>query len=107
MKRFVIFVWCVATFFVSVLLSIPISRLTFAHYFEAPEWFKASIRWIAYLLFASGTNPESMDIYDASDLVLIILAILFASAFVIPASVVAWRRFMRKRSQKILSFNVE
>jgi len=98
MKRFALFAWCVATFFVSILLWIPISRFTFSHYFEAPEWFKASIRWVAYLLFASDTNPESMDIYDASDLVLIILAILLASAFVIPASVFAWRRFMRKRN---------
>ncbi len=98
MKRLTLFAWWVATFFVSVLLSIPISRFTFSHYFEAPEWFKSSIRWVAYLLFASDSNPESMDIYDASDLVLIILVILFASVFVIPASAFAWRRFIGKRN---------
>jgi hypothetical protein len=98
MKRLAAFAWCVATFFVSVLLSIPISRFTFEHYFEAPEWFKASIRSVAYLLFASDTNPESMDIYDASDLVLIILAVLLASTVVIPASVFVWRRFVRKQN---------
>lgn len=97
MKRLALFAWCVATLFASILLAVPISRFIFAHYYEAPEWFKASIRWVAYLLFASDTNPKSMDIYDASDLVVIILTILLAAAFVIPASGFAWRRFVRQR----------
>jgi hypothetical protein len=99
MKRLALFAWCVATFCVSIVVTIPISRFTFAHYFETPEWFKESIRSVAYLLFASDTNPESMDIYDANDLVLIILAMLLALVIVIPASVFIWRRLV-SRSMK-------
>lgn len=96
-RRLALFAWCVATFFACILLAVPVSRFTFAHYYEAPEWFKASIRWAAYLLFASDTNPDSVDIYDASDLILIILTVLLAAAFVIPASGFAWRRFAGQR----------
>ncbi|SIT39839.1 exported hypothetical protein [Paraburkholderia piptadeniae] len=96
MKRLAFFGWCVATFCVCILMVIPIGRFTFAHYFDTPEWFKASIRWIAYRSFASETyHRESMDIEDACDLVLIIIDLMLAAVIVVPASIFAWRRFVR------------
>ncbi|MEX3930485.1 hypothetical protein AB4Y32_01495 [Paraburkholderia phymatum] len=96
MKRLALFGWCVATFGVCILVMIPIGRFTFAHYFDTPEWFKASIRWVAYRSFASETyNRESMDIEDACDLVLIIVDLMLAATIVVPASRFAWRLVMR------------
>ncbi|WP_156966959.1 hypothetical protein [Paraburkholderia ferrariae] len=98
MRRVALIGWCIATFAVCIAVALLIGRLTVPHYFEAPEWFKVSLRWVAYRTLASETyNRDSMDIEDACDVLLIFFSLLVATVIVVPASVFAWRRFVRPK----------
>jgi len=92
MRRITVLEWWLASFVVWFLLGHLLAGLFLHISWDVPLWLQHGTEWVLRKVEPDPHYyPDAYDIEGALSLLLFIIAYLFATVIVVPASVIAWR----------------